>query len=160
MAPSLIFFFFSLSLFLSPPVFFVLHICLVLAHLSFSQSYLIYFCRSCLPIVLGCFPVPLPPHGNWDASPLSASRYTGRSGRTRTWPRTRCSAWPSSPPCTGPSSPTRAPRCLTWHTWWRACSAWSTGQCLETNGCFVDDQRFVLSRPWFATGTAVMTARR
>lgn len=115
-------------------------------------------CRRCLPIVLRLLFVPLPPHGNWDASPLLASRYTGRSGRTRTWPRTRCSAWPSSPPCTGPSSPTRAPRCLTWPTWWRVCSAWSTGQCLETNGCFVDDQRFVLSRSSFATASVVMTA--
>lgn len=55
-------------------------------------------------------------------------RYTGRFGRTRTWPRTPCSAWPSWPPCMAPSFPMRAPRSLTWHTWWRACSAWSMGQ--------------------------------
>ena len=66
------------------------------------------------------------------SSPLTL-RYTGRSGRTRTWLRTRCSAWPSWPPCMGPSSPTRAPRSHTWRTSWRACWAWSTGRCYHTS---------------------------
>lgn len=60
---------------------------------------------------------------------FSSSRYTGRFGRTPTWLRTPFSVWPSWPPCTGPSSPTRALRSPTWPTWWRACSAWLTGQC-------------------------------
>lgn len=55
-------------------------------------------------------------------------RCTGRFGRTPTWPRTPCSVWPSWPPCTGPSSPTRVLRSPTWPTWWRVCSAWLTGQ--------------------------------
>lgn len=115
-------------------------IVLISLRLIFSSTYLphfhgnvLFFYRGFLSKLPSCalrsFPYLLPPGWNWDTSSFSLTpRYTGRSERTRTWPRTPCSAWPSSHPCTGPSSPTRAPRCLTWRTWWRVCSAWSTGE--------------------------------